>query len=130
MFDGIVRPFDHVFDNKFELMNESFMMMSTYFLLGFSNFIPDPYARYTIGWLNIGFFLIMLSSNIGIILYRNMSKLRRYLKLKYTKIAYLKYQALYLERVQEIEEEDRKEALEKELAKEIEAELQEKEEEK
>ena len=45
VFDGIVRPFDYSFDNKFELMNESFVMVSTYFLLGFSNFIPDPDAR-------------------------------------------------------------------------------------
>ena len=122
MFDGIVRPFDLLFDNKFELMNESFMMVSTYFMLGFSTFIPDPDARYTIGWLNIGFLAFMLNLNIGIILYRHLSKLHRYLKLKYTKRAYQKCQALYLERVR-----DRKEVLEKELAEEIEAELREEE---
>ena len=106
-------------------MNESFVMISTYFLLGFSNFIPDPDSRYKIGWIIIGLFIFFLSSNVGIILHKHIRQLRRYLMLKYTKHAYLRYQALYLMRVKEIEEEHHKEALEQELAEEIQVELEE-----
>ena len=50
---GLVWPFDRRINNRLELANELCILLNTYFLIVYSDFVPDAYARYQMGWYNL-----------------------------------------------------------------------------
>jgi len=53
-----------------------------YHLLIFTEFVPNVETRYLVGWSAIGFTLIVILANIGVMVYINVSKISRSLYLR------------------------------------------------
>lgn len=50
---GLTRPLSTPFENKQELYNNFSILVVSYCLLCFTNFVPDPTTRYNIGYIMI-----------------------------------------------------------------------------
>lgn len=48
-----VRPFREGFHNALEVCNEMLILLNSYFMILYSNFIVDDHTRYVTGWANI-----------------------------------------------------------------------------
>ena len=63
-FQGQVRPFETRHQNNLELFNETLTLLSTYTLFIFTEYVPEAYARYLIGWVLIGIMIVILVANV------------------------------------------------------------------
>ena len=64
-FYVLIQPFETKFDLKMELFNEVCGILSTYTLMLFTNFVPDPAVRYELG--NV--FIVILLANFVVHLF-------------------------------------------------------------
>ena len=71
-------------------MNETLTLISTYTLFVFTQFVPEPEARYEVGWALVGVVSIMLSANILVIFYESAVNSVTRLRLKYQRWQYEK----------------------------------------
>ena len=69
----MVMPFEDPLLNYMELFNESSLLVTSYFLLTFTDFVPEPETRYTIGWVFSGVVALNLIVN-WIILFTRLAK--------------------------------------------------------
>ena len=81
-FQGQVKPFQDPFQNKLELTNETLTLIATYGLFIFTSFVPDPVARYQVGWVIVGITCVILISNISVLFYRAIADGIRSCKIK------------------------------------------------
>jgi hypothetical protein len=58
-----VKPLDQPFLNGIEVFNEACLLLTSYFLFLFTDFVPDPKLRYQIGWLFIGLQILNIAVN-------------------------------------------------------------------
>ena len=88
---GTVQPFIDPTLNKLELANETVILVITYFMVVYSDFVPEIETRFLMGWFNL--FLIMalmvvtvfiIVGNQGYLLYKDLKL--RYLKYKLKKL--------------------------------------------
>ena len=63
-------------------------LISTYGLIIFTNFVPDPLARYQCGWMLIGICCGILAINICVLIYTTIVDTTRAAKMKKTKRRY------------------------------------------
>ena len=75
IFQGSVCPFFKPLDNRIEQINEAQVMLSTCFLIISSNFVVNPDDRYIMGWVNIGFFTLLIGFNVTIIVFKHVYNL-------------------------------------------------------
>ena len=95
-YQGYVKPFKNPNKDKVELLNEALIMLTSYFLLLYSNFAEFPEDRYVVGWINIGFFAFLIAINLVIIMGTHVYNLYRWLKIKRLKSSYNKYKVAHL----------------------------------
>ena len=67
-FQGQVRPFAIPAHNRMDLFNETMTLLCAYGLFIFTEFVPDPEARYKFGWNVIFITLGILAFNILVLL--------------------------------------------------------------
>ena len=66
-FQGQVRPYITPLNNKIDLINETLTLVCTYGLIIFTDFVPNPEARYQCGWVLIGITCGILTLNIAVL---------------------------------------------------------------
>ena len=59
-----------------ELFNETCLLITSYFLFLFTDFVPDVKTRYLIGWIFIGLNLFNIGVNWLALLYKVLSALK------------------------------------------------------
>ena len=64
IFIGVNKPMCDKVSNYLELVNEYIIGLCTIILVTFTQFAPDPFAKFTNGWVSIGFFGILLFINV------------------------------------------------------------------
>ena len=89
-FQGQVCPFAIPAHNKMDLFNEMMTLLSTYGLFIFTEFVPDPIARYQFGWCVIFITLGILAFNILVLLITSLTDSCRKNKIRKSKKAYMK----------------------------------------
>ena len=52
-YNGDVWPFERKINNRMELANELCILLNTYFMIVYSDFVRSPEARYEMGWYNL-----------------------------------------------------------------------------
>lgn len=57
-----VKPLDQEVFNNLEMLNEIFILISSYFMYLFTDFVPDAEMRLQIGWI----YVMILSVNFAI----------------------------------------------------------------
>ena len=82
IYQGWVKPFKLPLQNRQEMTNEVLILLNTYFLFLYSDFVGKPEVRYQMGWVNVGFLGSMVAINLLIITKEQISSILRYFKLK------------------------------------------------
>ena len=82
IYQGAYRPYLLPQHNHKELMNEAFIMLCTYFLFFYSEFVPDRNSRYLMGYVNIGCLGLMVLFNLTVIVIGQVRTTARALKLR------------------------------------------------
>ena len=85
IYVGWERPFTSRRDNNLELMNETLILINSYFMFVYSDFVADSNARYDFGWLNIGLVIIIVVANFGANFISYVYSAYGKLKMKYQK---------------------------------------------
>ena len=88
IFQGQFNPYLLRKQNRVEISNECLTLISTYTLFVFTQFVPEPEARYKIGWALVGVVSISLASNILIIFHESAVSSIRRLRMKYQRRKY------------------------------------------
>ena len=89
-FHGQVCPFALPAHNRMDLFNETMTLLSTYGLFIFTEFVPDPSARYQFGWNIIFITLGILAFNIFVLLITSIADSCRNYKIRKSKKQYQK----------------------------------------
>ena len=63
------RPFWLPIHSDLEIINETLVLLNSYFLMIYSDFIPDLKTRYTMGWQNIWIISLLVGINLVTISY-------------------------------------------------------------
>ena len=64
-----MRPMEERLQNRIETANEVFTLFSNYFMIMFTDFIPDLEYRYSLGFKAIAIILIVVGLNILLVFY-------------------------------------------------------------
>ena len=83
IYSGYMRPFVLPLANKVELVNDTFIILCSYFLIIFSGLVVDAQTRYLSGWPCIGLIAILITFNISIIMINSIKRLAHYCRLRY-----------------------------------------------
>ena len=70
LFFLAVKPLNQPFLNNMEIFNECCLLVSSYFLFLFTDFVPDVKTRYQIGWAFIGLSIANIGVNWLCMLYK------------------------------------------------------------
>ena len=87
-FAGQIRPLRFPGQNNIEVFNEAMCLVSTYMLIIFTDFVPDPWARYTCGWALILITLSILTVNCFVLFKETITNLKHAFKIKLLKRKY------------------------------------------
>jgi hypothetical protein len=71
-----VRPFTENFNNNLETFNEICILIGTYHLLAFTDFVDDPLLKYKMGWSLIIISLLNIAVNVSIIFWSALVTLK------------------------------------------------------
>jgi len=85
MASGLTEPYNTVSANRMDLLNESFVLLTTYHLYSFTDFMTDVDTR---NYMGISLIVVTVTSilvNIGIVVISTLSLSLRKLKLQYLK---------------------------------------------
>ena len=82
IYTGYMRPYETRLANNLELVNETFIILCSYFLIIFSAFLSDAEVRYKSGWVLIGLVAILLALNMAVIVFRFISHIIRCCRLR------------------------------------------------
>ncbi len=70
LFFTDVNPMNQPFLNKMEIFNELTLLILSYFLFFFTDFVPSVYMRYTLGWAFIFITVLNIAVNWGALFYK------------------------------------------------------------
>ena len=73
-----------------ELINEILVLGNCYFMVMYSEFVPDAYVRYDLGWFNIVLIALMILINVVMIGSNNIHNIYRKAKIANSKRIYRK----------------------------------------
>ena len=85
IYYGYVWPFENHTVTKLEILNEVLTLFLCYFMLCFTDWVPDSSMRYYIGWLFIATVSIYLLITIGLLLINSITLLKERAKGNYSK---------------------------------------------
>ena len=100
IFQGWFSPYKDPIVNRLELFNEAMIVINTYFLFLYTDFVPSPEDRYTMGWANIGLLSIMVLPNLAFILIKSIRDLYHFLRLKHLKYTHQRIKDAAADRLQ------------------------------
>ena len=64
IYQGYWRPYLQWEQNSLQLLNETFILLASYFNLLYTDYLPDRGVRYLLGWVNISLIGIMIGVNL------------------------------------------------------------------
>ena len=73
-----------------EIFNEIMIIMCTYHMVLFSQFNGSPELHFLLGYTYVGVIALVIVVNIGLLLFKSVTKARRLSALKQLRINYLK----------------------------------------
>jgi hypothetical protein len=76
MYITYVKPFEIPLLNYMEVFNEVCVLIATYHLFLFTDFVPDPELRYSIGWSIIGVTIVNIIVNMLVMFWSTIKQLR------------------------------------------------------
>ena len=82
IFTGHVKPFKQKHHNVLAIINESLILINTYFMIIYSDFILDVYVKYSMGWVNLSIIICMVVVNLIELMAIKGYRVYRMLKLK------------------------------------------------
>ena len=68
IYTGYMRPFEMQLVNKIELINDTVIILCSYFLVIFSGFVGDPEAKYLSAWPLIGLIFFFIGLNLIVVM--------------------------------------------------------------
>ena len=77
IYVGLAEPHNTKADRALDLANECLLIVSSYSLLVFSPWVPNPYARHTIGWVLMAIVMITFVINFCFLLWPICYRIRR-----------------------------------------------------
>ena len=83
IYTGYMRPYETRLANNLELVNETFIILCSYFLVIFSAFLSDAEARYISGWYLVGLVVFLVILNLAAIQFKGISHIVRYCRLRF-----------------------------------------------
>ena len=83
IYTGYIRPMRLRQANCLELINDSLILVCSYWLIIFSALVSNAEARYISGWPLIGFMTILIVINLTVIMYRGITSIFHACKLRY-----------------------------------------------
>ena len=72
IYTGYMRPFELRLANNMELINDTFIVLVSYFLVIFSNLVADPETRYITGWPCVVLICLIIALNLSVITYQGV----------------------------------------------------------
>ena len=66
-YNGDVWPFERKINNRMELANELCILLNTYFMIVYSDFVRSPEARYEMGLYNLVIMIAQVLASGGIV---------------------------------------------------------------
>jgi hypothetical protein len=82
IYVGHVKPFEIPLLNTMEVVNEVTILIATYHLFLFTDYVEDPNTQYNIGWSMIGVTALNILINMGVMVWSSF----RQLKLAFLKV--------------------------------------------
>ena len=82
IYTGYMRPYVMKLSNNLELINDTFIILCSYFLVVFSGLVTDAYTRYICGWPLIAIVGILIFINLTVIMYKGISQIIRAIRLR------------------------------------------------
>ena len=82
IYTGYMRPFELRLVNNMELINDTLILIASYFLIIFSAMVADAETRYKSGWPLIGLLALIVAFNLTVIMIKSISKMIRACKLR------------------------------------------------
>ena len=64
IYTGDVKPFKQRHHNTLAIMNEFLILLNTYFMIIYSDFVPDAQIKYLMGWVNLSVIICMVVVNV------------------------------------------------------------------
>ena len=64
-----IKPFDTKIKNYLEIYNELTILISSYHMLLFTDFVMNEYISYNAGWSFLSFYFLNIVININVIIY-------------------------------------------------------------
>ena len=81
IYIGSVRPYEVRLSNIVELTNEVIITLCAYWLVTFSDFVPDEKTKYDCGWPIIGATTLLVLFNLVVICYSTVANITHKCKL-------------------------------------------------
>ena len=72
IYTGYMRPFELRLANNIELINDTFILIASYFLIIFSALVADAETRYISGWPLIGLLALLVGLNLTVIMIKGI----------------------------------------------------------
>ena len=94
LFFIIVKPLNQPFLNRMEIFNEISLLICSYFLFMFTDFIPDAQTRYLAGWGFIGMAVFNIAVNWLCLFYKVYLAASSFLRKKYYTWKFSKLKAI------------------------------------
>lgn len=77
IFTGYFKPYQKKMVNILELINDSIIVVCSYFLIMFSDLVPDPETKYIMGWPLIALISTLILMNITVIVFKGIQSIVR-----------------------------------------------------
>ena len=87
-YTGLYSPYIFWQDNIFAAVNEWFFCIYLYLMMCYTDFIVNPEAKFTVGWINIIVICFQIMMNIIYIIYRTSSEFKKRIIYSYNYIMY------------------------------------------
>ena len=84
-YTGDVWPFERRINNKMELANELCILLNTYFMIVYSDFVSSAEARYQMGWYNLAIMIAQVLVSGGLVVINQGQAVFRAIKLQWLK---------------------------------------------
>lgn len=72
-----VRPFEQPLQNRLEVFNELCVLVSSYHLFAYTDFVPETMTQFKVGWSMIGVALFSVGGNVIVVVWTTIIELRK-----------------------------------------------------
>jgi len=83
IYTGQVQPFASKFLNRMEMINNVFILLCSYYLFLFTEFVPSPEAKFNLGWSLVAVYWICIVFNTAVLVFIAIRNAYRKLRRRY-----------------------------------------------